>query len=73
MLKPIGTAFIVGAGPENLDLICVRWLTCLRDAEVALHDRLFDLHCLKRPSRQPKSSASSGLHSGNPHDRRSRP
>jgi len=42
-----GTVFIVGAGPGNPDLITVRGLTCLREADVVLHDRLIDLHLLE--------------------------
>src|SRR6476661_4396882 len=47
MLKHLGTVFIVGAGPGNPDLITVRGLTCLREADVVLHDRLIDLHLLE--------------------------
>ena len=47
MLKHLGTVFIVGAGPGNPDLITVRGLTCLRQADVVLHDRLIDLHLLE--------------------------
>src|SRR6266699_4238132 len=43
----LGTVFMVGAGPGNPDLITVRGLTCLREAEVVLHDRLIDLHLLE--------------------------
>jgi uroporphyrinogen III methyltransferase/synthase len=46
-VKHIGTVFIVGAGPGNPDLITVRGLTCLRQADVVLHDRLIDLHLLE--------------------------
>ena len=46
-MKPVGTVYIVGAGPGNPDLITVRGLTCLREAEVVLHDRLIDLHLLE--------------------------
>jgi uroporphyrin-III C-methyltransferase len=46
-VKHIGTVYIVGAGPGNPDLITVRGLTCLRDADVVLHDRLIDLHLLE--------------------------
>ena len=38
---------MVGAGPGNPDLITVRGLTCLREADVVLHDRLIDLHLLE--------------------------
>jgi uroporphyrin-III C-methyltransferase len=47
MLKHIGIVFIVGAGPGNPDLITVRGLTCLREADVVLHDRLIDLRLLE--------------------------
>ena len=47
MSKHIGTVFIVGAGPGNPDLITVRGLSCLRQADVVLHDRLIDLHLLE--------------------------
>jgi uroporphyrin-III C-methyltransferase len=46
-MKPAGTVYIVGAGPGNPDLITVRGLTCLREADVVLHDRLIDLHLLE--------------------------
>src|SRR5213594_3657853 len=46
-MKALGTVFIVGAGPGNPDLITVRGLTCLREADVVLHDRLIDLHLLE--------------------------
>jgi uroporphyrin-III C-methyltransferase len=46
-VKHTGTVFIVGAGPGNPDLITVRGLTCLREADVVLHDRLIDLHLLE--------------------------
>jgi uroporphyrinogen III methyltransferase/synthase len=46
-VKHIGTVYIVGAGPGNPDLITVRGLTCLREADVVLHDRLIDLHLLE--------------------------
>jgi uroporphyrin-III C-methyltransferase len=42
-----GIVYIVGAGPGNPDLITVRGLLCLRDADVVLHDRLIDLHLLE--------------------------
>ncbi len=45
-MKPVGTVYIVGAGPGNPDLITVRGLTCLRQSDVVLHDRLIDLHLL---------------------------
>src|SRR5438067_6766996 len=46
-MKPLGTVYIVGAGPGNPDLITVRGLMCLREADVVLHDRLIDLHLLE--------------------------
>jgi uroporphyrin-III C-methyltransferase len=46
-VKHVGTVYIVGAGPGNPDLITVRGLTCLREADVVLHDRLIDLHLLE--------------------------
>src|SRR5437870_9572580 len=46
-MKPFGVVYIVGAGPGNPDLITVRGLTCLREADVVLHDRLIDLHLLE--------------------------
>jgi uroporphyrinogen III methyltransferase/synthase len=46
-VKHAGTVYIVGAGPGNPDLITVRGLTCLREADVVLHDRLIDLHLLE--------------------------
>ncbi|HEY2381656.1 MAG TPA: uroporphyrinogen-III C-methyltransferase [Terriglobia bacterium] len=42
-----GMVYIVGAGPGNPDLITVRGLMCLREADVVLHDRLIDLHLLE--------------------------
>src|SRR5881628_1864259 len=53
-MRALGTVFIVGAGPGNPDLITVRGLTCLREADVVLHDRLIDLHLLEeaRPDAQ---------------------
>src|SRR5262245_8872935 len=47
MVKHLGTVFIVGAGPGHPDLITLRGLTCLRQADVVLHDRLIDLHLLE--------------------------
>src|SRR5678809_1755732 len=47
MVKQLGTVYIVGAGPGNPDLITLRGLTCLREADVVLHDRLIDLHLLE--------------------------
>jgi uroporphyrin-III C-methyltransferase len=46
-MQALGTVYIVGAGPGNPDLITVRGLTCLREADVVLHDRLIDLHLLE--------------------------
>jgi uroporphyrin-III C-methyltransferase len=46
-MRSLGTVYIVGAGPGNPDLITVRGLTCLREADVVLHDRLIDLHLLE--------------------------
>jgi uroporphyrin-III C-methyltransferase len=46
-VKHVGTVYIVGAGPGNPDLITVRGLTCLRESDVVLHDRLIDLHLLE--------------------------
>jgi uroporphyrin-III C-methyltransferase len=46
-VKRVGIVYIVGAGPGNPDLITVRGLTCLREADVVLHDRLIDLHLLE--------------------------
>ena len=47
IVNHFGTVYIVGAGPGNPDLITVRGLTCLREADVVLHDRLIDLHLLE--------------------------
>ena len=47
IVKHLGTVYIVGAGPGNPDLITVRGLTCLREADVVFHDRLIDLHLLE--------------------------
>jgi uroporphyrinogen III methyltransferase/synthase len=46
-VKHSGTVFIVGAGPGNPDLITVRGMTCLREADVVLHDRLVDKRLLE--------------------------
>jgi uroporphyrin-III C-methyltransferase len=60
MLRHVGTVFIVGAGPGNPDLITVRGLTCLCEADVVLHDRLIDLHLLE----EAKPSISVGKEAG---------
>jgi uroporphyrinogen III methyltransferase/synthase len=41
-MRPIGFVFIVGAGPGDPDLITVKGLRSLRQADVVLHDRLID-------------------------------
>jgi uroporphyrin-III C-methyltransferase len=46
-MTSLGTVYIVGAGPGNPDLITIRGLMCLREADVVLHDRLIDLHLLE--------------------------
>jgi uroporphyrinogen III methyltransferase/synthase len=46
-VKHCGTVYIVGAGPGNPDLITVRGVACLREAEVVLHDRLVDPRLLE--------------------------
>ena len=46
-MKHPGTVHIVGAGPGNADLITVRGLACLREADVVLHDRLIDHRLLE--------------------------
>jgi uroporphyrin-III C-methyltransferase len=60
-VKRTGIVYIVGAGPGNPDLITVRGLTCLREADVVLHDRLIDLHLLEeaKPSAEIISVAKS--------------
>ncbi len=40
--KPVGQAWIVGAGPGDPELITLRGLYCLQHADVVLHDRLVD-------------------------------
>ena len=42
-----GTVYIVGAGPGNPDLITMRGMACLREADVVLHDRLIDFRLLE--------------------------
>ena len=42
-----GTVYIVGAGPGDPELITVPRLTCLREADVVLHDRLIDRRLLE--------------------------
>lgn len=46
-MKHAGTVYIVGAGPGNPDLITVRGMACLREADVVLHDRLVDRRLLE--------------------------
>jgi uroporphyrinogen III methyltransferase/synthase len=41
-----GAVYIVGAGPGDPELITVRGLMCLREADVVLHDRLVDRRLL---------------------------
>src|SRR5262245_6871808 len=45
-VKAPGTVYIVGAGPGSPDLITVRGLACLREAEVVLHARMVDARLL---------------------------
>ena len=60
-MKHLGTVFIVGAGPGNPDLITVRGLTCLRQADVVLHDRLIDLHLLEEAKPEAERSVPSDV------------
>ena len=46
-MNHVGTVYIVGAGPGNPDLITVRGMACLREADVVLHDRLIDPRLLE--------------------------
>jgi uroporphyrin-III C-methyltransferase len=41
-MSKTGTVYIVGAGPGSPDLITVKGRSCLRRADVVLHDRLID-------------------------------
>lgn len=42
-----GSVYIVGSGPGDPELITVRGLACLREADVVLHDRLVDRRLLE--------------------------
>ena len=42
-----GQVFLVGAGPGDPDLITVKGMRCLRQADVVLHDRLVDPRLLE--------------------------
>src|SRR5215471_11894005 len=45
-MKDSGFVYIVGAGPGDPDLITVKGLRCVRQADVVLHDRLIDARLL---------------------------
>jgi uroporphyrin-III C-methyltransferase len=47
-----GIVYIVGAGPGDPDLITVRGLACIREADVILHDRLVDSRLLEEARRE---------------------
>jgi uroporphyrin-III C-methyltransferase len=49
----MGKVYIVGAGPGDVDLITVKGLKCIQEAEVILYDRLVNEELLK----EAKSSA----------------
>jgi uroporphyrinogen III methyltransferase/synthase len=59
-----GTVYIVGAGPGDPELITVRGLTCLREADVVLHDRLID-HRLLEEARSDAEIIDVGKQPGN--------